>query len=162
MPETTITFEELAAAQDLHRGVASMYSPSKSSKSAPSSSKSVRNSFRSPAKGNPGMDSLLAAASIGWRRSGPSTTGTCVRLESSSMSPTGGIASVTGAKMIPPLILTWRGDEPLDRLHICIKVSSVQWIACVSNDSFVVSNLYSLFLGNYDIKGYFCSFRKWK
>eukprot|EP01033_Poteriospumella_lacustris_P010291 gene10291-7309_t len=74
-----------------------------------------------PAKGNPAMDSLLAAASLGWRKSGSSNTGTCVRLESAAISPTGGVATVTGAKTIPPVILTWRGDEPLDRLHICIK-----------------------------------------
>jgi hypothetical protein len=129
MPATTLTFEELAAQQDLHRGVASsMYSPSKSPRggtaaAAPSSSKSLRNSYRSPAKGNPAMDSLLAAASLGWRKSGSSNTGTCVRLESAAISPTGGVATVTGAKTIPPVILTWRGDEPLDRLHICIKVS---------------------------------------
>lgn len=161
MPATTLTFEELAAQQDLHRGVASsMYSPSKSPRggaasAAPSSSKSLRNSYRSPAKGNPAMDSLLAAASLGWRKTGTSNTGTCVRLESAAISPSGGIATAAGAKTIPPVILTWRGDEPLDRLHICIKVSgagggSFTALARSMTGSVSVS-VYTI--GEYDLEG---------
>lgn len=56
----------------------------------------------------------------GWRKQpGSSKTGTCMRLESSSSS------SLLAASRdgIPGLVLTWRGDEPLDRLHICIKAT---------------------------------------
>ncbi len=53
-----------------------------------------------------------------WKRLGASKTGTCLRL---------GIDRANDAvhDPVPNIILTWRGDEPLDRLHLCVKVSNV-------------------------------------
>lgn len=84
----------------------------------------MRLSFKSPSRALE-QDLLSAAAGEGsrsgpvgsWRKQGVSRTGTCVRLQADR------VASSHGGT-IAPLILTWRGDEPLDRLHICIKVSN--------------------------------------
>ena len=60
----------------------------------------------------------------GWRKTGPSKTGTCIKLESDSLIDTlNANNNHQPAAHIPALILTWRGDEPLDRLHICVKVN---------------------------------------
>lgn len=55
-----------------------------------------------------------------WKNSGPTKTGTCIALESGR--------SIyeyhqPGSNAIPPVVLTWRGEEPLDRLHIALKVT---------------------------------------
>ena len=51
-----------------------------------------------------------------WRKSGPSRTGTCLALEASHK-----LAGTTASR-VAPLQLVWRGDEPLDKLHIALKV----------------------------------------
>jgi hypothetical protein len=120
LPPSALSKEDLAM-QDQVKSGASMYSPSKSPRNNTSNtSKSMRNSFRSPGKGVSGMEQILSSAVLGWRRSGESKTGSCARLESNCVNASGATGT---SKLIPPLILTWRGDEPLDRLHICIKAS---------------------------------------
>ena len=57
-----------------------------------------------------------------WRKVGNSKTGTCIKLEI-DRSPLLSCAEHRSTKDIPALVLTWKGDEPLDRLHICMKVS---------------------------------------
>jgi hypothetical protein len=118
---STLSKEGLLATQDQVKSGASMYSPSKSPKNnSANTSKSMRNSFRSPGKGGSSIEQILSSAALEWRRSGESKTGSCVRLESNCVSASG----TSGAtKVIPPLVLTWRGDEPLDRLHVCVKAS---------------------------------------
>jgi hypothetical protein len=66
-----------------------------------------RNTTGRPVSGNPAINY--------WKNLGASKSGTCLRL---------GIDRTpeTASAAVPPLILTWKGDDPLDRLHICIKV----------------------------------------
>lgn len=54
-----------------------------------------------------------------WKKAGPSKTGTSLHL---NIDRSQSCAEHNGSPHIPPLLLTWKGDEPLDRLHICIKV----------------------------------------
>lgn len=57
---------------------------------------------------------------LSWRKTGPSRTGTCCSLEASThLSPR---SATAGSCRISPLQLVWRGDEPLDKLHIALKV----------------------------------------
>lgn len=51
----------------------------------------------------------------GWQRGAPSSSGSCIVLETSAV-------TTAGRAGIPSLQLTWKGDEPLDRLHIVLKV----------------------------------------
>lgn len=122
----------------------------KQSNNNASSSSSMRLSFRSPARGNALQQDLLAAATTpggagaGWRRSGTSKTGTCMRLETTSTNYGSNSTSSSnqrgGARSVAPLVLTWRGDEPLDRLHICIKVNNH---LCNSHTTCTCMNMFS-------------------
>jgi hypothetical protein len=75
-----------------------------------------------------------------WVRGGPSKTGTCGMasmvggMQEQSTSSGGNSKSASaqrsgdssGGKM-PNLLVTWRGDEPLDKLHLSFKVSIMCW-----------------------------------
>jgi hypothetical protein len=65
----------------------------------------------------PWVSSLLTGEGS-WKKIGSSKSGTCLKL---------GIDRAVDAaqEAIPSLILTWKGDEPLDRLHICIKAAMI-------------------------------------
>ncbi len=66
--------------------------------------------------------------SLSWRKTGPSRTGTCCSLEASThLSPR---SAAAGSTRISPLQLVWRGDEPLDKLHIALKVKVDMFAAC--------------------------------
>lgn len=71
-----------------------------------------------------------------WKRVGPSKTGTSLHLNI-DRTTNNSCSEHNGSPHIPPLVLTWRGDEPLDRLHICLKVivrptsSSLYCINCI-------------------------------
>jgi hypothetical protein len=65
-----------------------------------------------------GLENFPADCSSGfcWRRACNSNTGTCFVSETSCPS--------TGVQVkVPSLQLTWKGDEPLDRLHLVVRVS---------------------------------------
>jgi hypothetical protein len=61
---------------------------------------------------------FLSTAEGCWKKIGSSKSGTCLKLGIDRS-----IDSVQDA--VPSLILTWKGDEPLDRLHICIKAAMI-------------------------------------
>lgn len=88
---------------------------------------SAKGSFSSTAGGTPQRNSKKLQAVLNpnkvdaqWKNVGPSRTGTCICLESGR--------SVNeyqelGSNALPPVLLTWRGEEPLDRLHMSMKVT---------------------------------------
>ena len=59
------------------------------------------------------VGATVAAGGYCWCRPGPSSSGTCLVLESSFPN---------SSSRVPSLQLTWKGDEPLDRLHLVLKV----------------------------------------
>ncbi len=62
------------------------------------------------------INALLGSdGAVQWRKSGPSRTGTCLALEACN-------SNRQISSKIAPLQLVWRGDEPLDKLHISMKV----------------------------------------
>eukprot|EP01034_Spumella_vulgaris_P021629 gene21629-27668_t len=90
------------------------------------------NKFNSEAFDSSRLNNLAALVaddnSISWRKVGPSKTGTCLALEASgaplASSNTKVRSATTGPSgKITPLQLIWRGDEPLDKLHISLKAS---------------------------------------
>ena len=100
---------------------------------------SITSPFTSPTRSTPSTvvstrsggvkdsPAVLAPGAV-WRKAGSSKTGTCMTLEAGNpLNPT---VSVTMAKQnqprvksIPSLQLTWRGDEPIDKLHISLQAS---------------------------------------
>lgn len=57
---------------------------------------------------------------VQWRSTGPSKTGSCISLEAARSLQDYHESGTS----LPPVLLTWRGEEPLDRLHIALKVVS--------------------------------------
>lgn len=68
-----------------------------------------------------------------WQLTGPTKTGTCLALHyrsTSAESNNGNNHSNSNCKNgsgghaedVSPLLLSWKGEEPLDKLHICLKV----------------------------------------
>jgi hypothetical protein len=64
--------------------------------------------------------SIADVHSTCWRKAGPSKTGTSLHLEIDRQNAS--CAEHKNMPGMPPVTLTWKGDEPLDRLHISIKV----------------------------------------
>lgn len=70
-----------------------------------------------------------------WERCAPSRTGTCLSLCAGTyykqqavgpLSPdsiSGGGTTSAAKGLLAPLVLTWRGQEPLDKLHLSLRVS---------------------------------------
>eukprot|EP01031_Cornospumella_fuschlensis_P031857 gene31857-38519_t len=63
-----------------------------------------------------------------WRNVGPSRTGTCICLESARAAQD----YLDSPGPLPSVMLTWRGEEPLERLHISMKVRGVMCIRSAS------------------------------
>eukprot|EP01038_Epipyxis_sp_PR26KG_P016185 gene16185-22010_t len=63
------------------------------------------------------LPGLVDDPKYSWSKVGPSKTGTCLRLQVS----TPNISWNRSCEKIPPLQLIWKGNEPLDKLHIALK-----------------------------------------
>eukprot|EP00981_Chlorochromonas_danica_P001922 scaffold398_cov177-Ochromonas_danica.AAC.21 len=93
----------------------------------------VSGSFSSPTAGNntpqrnskkiqpPTPTAANTVKNVQWRNTGPSKTGSCLSLEAARSLQDYHESGTS----LPPVLLTWRGEEPLDRLHVALKVSMV-------------------------------------